>query len=171
MFKLHALDYGAWPTPFVLEQNAVSIKVTSATSIGELATISFTFPADSKTVVVNTVKTLSKSDAKGISWYYLAGSTTLYITGSVALTESAMVLAPTHDPTGYFSNAFAYYLEKQGLSPNIKKGAVNDIVGSTVLNITSPPLKTVMNFTLQYSDNLEAEVLLFFFFFFPLSCG
>eukprot|EP01127_Copromyxa_protea_P006679 TRINITY_DN16680_c0_g1_i1.p1 TRINITY_DN16680_c0_g1~~TRINITY_DN16680_c0_g1_i1.p1 ORF type:complete len:473 (+),score=96.41 TRINITY_DN16680_c0_g1_i1:437-1855(+) len=159
-------DYGAPPTPSVLEHNTISLVVSPGASVGSAAVIGYVFPQDAGTVEINNrIVVGPASSSPSISFSYrLREAATLVLEGSIPAGSQPIALDPiaVHLPARRLGGAFAAHLADQGITVYNISTTINplcSVKGSQqVASVTSDPLSTLMNHTLQTSDNLEAEI-------------
>ena len=154
--------YGAQPSSFVLNENVMSIRVQPNGKVGDPLVVSYTNPTDkslnlvrthlSTTSAAGTSPTVDVSWRIGLPYIYLVGSMPL---GSAPTTISAAVV----NPTERFSAMLIAAFQKAGINVgDVIRGDCRKSGLSELVSIPSDPLGSMVNHTLQVSDNLMAEI-------------
>lgn len=160
-------DYGAPPTATVLEHNTITLIIFPSPTVGAPPRIAMEDRHDAQAIqILNNLKTSPPGSPTNILYYYnLWRPGVLILDGQIALNSTTVRITPAVHDINRFGMAFAAHLADHGITAstiettteprcqflnNPKKLAV----------FPSPPLTTIMNHTLQTSDNLEAEIWL-----------
>lgn len=158
-------DYGAPPTPTVLENNTISVTVTPSTAVGKLADVEYGIPQDVGSIpLVSRVMTTAAGTGVNLEPVYLIREPgKLFVAGTIAIdAEPQQIVASVHYPGIRMANAFAAHLRDAGVTVTSTSASVFPLclVGSSKLigTITSPNLAPIMNNTLKISDNIQAEL-------------
>ena len=151
-----AYDYGAYPVASVLAQGTVSFVVAPGAQPGDLAQVSLQTPQDQGALYyTNEIVTGTVTSVDYI--YYAEDPFTLHLVGTIAANETPFVVDPAvHQPSLRFGIVLANYLNLS--LQRVSVGACPSNATTIVGVIPSAPLRTIMNHTLQESDNLEAEL-------------
>lgn len=157
-------DYGAIPTPALLDHGIVQIVVSPGLTVGSPVQLSLPNPADGAYIKIDSslANTTSSFSSNTLNYaYVLRESDVLRIFGNIPINSDPITInVAAHDPGARMSAVSAYYLRKAGVSA-VSFGRSNCAVRnnwSVLLSLPSLPLRNIMNHTLQTSDNLEAEI-------------
>lgn len=164
-------DYGAPPTPSVLEHNTISLIVNAGAKQGSSAKITSVFTQDEGTIEIsNSIVTGAATSSPSISYSYrLRDAATLILEGSIPLNSAPIALDPiaVHLPALRLGKAFANHLAGYKINIHNVSTTTTPLCSQThqhpqelSVYVNSPPLAVIMNHTLQTSDNLEAELFM-----------
>jgi D-alanyl-D-alanine carboxypeptidase/D-alanyl-D-alanine-endopeptidase (penicillin-binding protein 4) len=159
-------DYGAQPRSLVVNENAVTVTVVPGPTVGSKVSLRFLTPAEKSVVrVINNAITLTANATATLQLYYPLGSDIMVVEGGLPLGSP-----PSTNPMGivnstyHFSKMFHYALETNGVYVHVADGQSGKCDDpekwKPLIEIESKPLSLLMNYTLQISDNLYAEIFL-----------
>eukprot|EP00029_Vermamoeba_vermiformis_P005386 TRINITY_DN1857_c0_g1_i1.p1 TRINITY_DN1857_c0_g1~~TRINITY_DN1857_c0_g1_i1.p1 ORF type:complete len:506 (-),score=69.81 TRINITY_DN1857_c0_g1_i1:24-1541(-) len=169
-------SYGALPTPFVLNENVITFSVVPPSDPGQNVQVKFYNSADQDYLaskLINSVAITSNPNVNTFDCNYLWGTTNLKLTGTISVGAQPFdVSIAVADTAIYFQKQFVAALKRSNIQvtnqnlhtldaikQQIKFDSEEFIVQSGPA-ITSPSLYIMMNNTLQWSVNLEAEMWL-----------
>jgi D-alanyl-D-alanine carboxypeptidase/D-alanyl-D-alanine-endopeptidase (penicillin-binding protein 4) len=154
--------YGAAPSSFILDENVITVQVSPGASVGAPLQVTFPYPADSNSAVANTIYSTTgpagSASTVDVSWRI--GKTDYFVIGSLPLGSKPVSMAmAVIDTTNRFSYMLSYYLSQSGISsPRPVKGSCSASTAPILYHFSSDSLGSMVNHTLQVSDNLMAEV-------------
>jgi len=157
--------YGAQPSSFILQENVMDIQVSPGNNVGDPLVITYTNPTDRSLGLVRT--SLSTTSAAGtpstvdVSWR--VGLPNIFVIGSMPLGSSPTTIpAAVINPTERFSAMLVTALQGAGITINsVSIGSCqqpNNPPVTELIRIDSDSLGSMVNHTLQVSDNLMAEI-------------
>eukprot|EP01106_Pelomyxa_sp_JSP_P013610 TRINITY_DN412_c0_g1_i2.p1 TRINITY_DN412_c0_g1~~TRINITY_DN412_c0_g1_i2.p1 ORF type:complete len:328 (-),score=89.96 TRINITY_DN412_c0_g1_i2:158-1141(-) len=159
-------DYGAIPSSLIVNRNTVTITAVAGTSPGAPATLRFADPLENGiTEIKNAIQTVDStySGSLGVWAVYGFGTSILYV-GGYLLPNTTYSFAPaTAPPDSHFAHLLHNHLEKAGMSVSTDMVGHCDVGNPTwrkVYDHASQPAYVIMNDTLQWSVNINAEIFL-----------
>jgi len=156
--------YGAAPTAFAYDENSLTVQVTPAASVN-LAPSVVVGNGDTGVVVMNTASTGSSSSSNTLSVQYSPGGCgAIEVSGSIPMGSSSISVGLSAlNTTDFFASELVAALQQQqaitvnevhiGRCPVLQNGVSEEVASFDTL-------LTLMNHTLQVSDNLYAELFL-----------
>eukprot|EP01118_Nematostelium_gracile_P019809 TRINITY_DN933_c0_g1_i2.p1 TRINITY_DN933_c0_g1~~TRINITY_DN933_c0_g1_i2.p1 ORF type:complete len:467 (-),score=99.46 TRINITY_DN933_c0_g1_i2:808-2208(-) len=151
--------YGAQPTTFVVEQNAITLSITPATVVGQSPTISFMQGSDEDIISFpyqNGIVT-DNSPWANIDYYWILGRNKLFLDGTIGINAGVQqITASVIDPTQHFAQLLSKKLDK--LIPVTTVSIEPCQHSGTVYSLPSDPISVLMTHCLKESDNLYAEL-------------
>lgn len=153
--------YGGMPTAAIMDENTLVVDVSPASASGLPPSVMIGGEEGGVGVeVVNSAVTVADGEPLTLVVGYEPASGSLFVRGNVPIgsgshSRSASVLSPYER----YGNVTASVLLAGGIKVPVIRlapcGASSDLNPLAV--VRSPPLSQLMNYTLQYSDNLYAE--------------
>ncbi|EGC31406.1 hypothetical protein DICPUDRAFT_6688, partial [Dictyostelium purpureum] len=157
-------NYGAIPTPLMVNENTMNIFINPSTQVGSKPVVSFQYPGESKYLqVINNIVTGASNSVTSINYQFKIASSSIVLSGNIAANSQAKtVTVPILDPEQYFITVFTEMLAENGLNVGSASiGSCNDTsYDYKPITLYSPPLSSMLNYTLLTSDNLYAETFL-----------
>jgi len=154
-------DYGAAPSPFIVDENTFQFRVTAGNGLDVPPSIQFRNPLAGALVrVKNLANTNGQNEESTLQAYFLPGDSFLYLSGNIPLRSTREFVRSIINPTDYVPHLLELQFLQKGVphKGSVKQGKCNDLDFYT--KITSSPLSVLMNHTLLVSDNLYTEIFL-----------
>lgn len=168
-------DYGAQPGPLVVDENTISFTV-APTTVGSPLSITYANPGDAiqKLINLDGTTTAKAGEGSGVDYEWRLGSDLVFVTGSLSAGSAPVKLkVAAVNPTQRWAKMFVSALEANGVKvsnslsispcgPSKSSSDASDasevIEWHQIFTMESDTLGNMVNYTLQVSDNLMAEM-------------
>jgi D-alanyl-D-alanine carboxypeptidase/D-alanyl-D-alanine-endopeptidase (penicillin-binding protein 4) len=154
-------DYGAAPTSFICNENAISVTLVP-NQVGAKPFVVFESTVDEQFVqYLNQVIVVDGGDTVNVTASYELGAVPIVLQGQFGIDSGNQTITfSVSNPREYFAAHLLNALNNAGFNSIKSVSYAPCEAAPAVLSFPSQPLYESMNYTLQMSDNLRAETFL-----------
>jgi len=154
-------DYGAQPSGFVLNENIFTVKISPGKKKNDPIIIELVNDYDLNCVSYSNTAFTTDQEESNLIWGYNVGNPVLQFAGYINIHDKPFYLnISSLDYLSRFSCVLKLALSKSGVRVNNVKLGNCQHQDNDIAVVKSPTYSDMMNYTLQVSDNLYAELFL-----------